>query len=74
MRLTRARGDVADVAESTRLNNKVAPFGWAMTLCCAIPAIVFWRETRWLMAASFIFCAAYVALYRWLFDSSRNRV
>jgi len=73
MRLKRARADVPDIVESTRLNNRVAPFGWIMTLCCAVPAVVYWRETRWLMAASLLFCAAYVSLYGWLYSSSRGR-
>jgi len=63
MRLTRARADVSDPASLTRLNSMVAPFGWLMTLCCAVPALFFWRETRWLVAASVLFCAAYVMLY-----------
>src|SRR5205814_7213866 len=40
----------------TRFNSRVAPFGWLMTLCCAVPALLFWRETQWLVAASFLFC------------------
>jgi len=72
MRLTRARTDVSDPASLTRLNSKVAPFGWLMTLCCAVPALLFWGETRWLVAASLLFCAAYVALYLWLYLSSRS--
>src|SRR5712691_4880309 len=74
MRLTRARTDVSDPASLTRFNSMVAPFGWLMTLCCAVPALLFWGETRWLVAASLLFCAAYVALYLWLFFSGRDRV
>lgn len=74
MRLTRGRADASDPASSTRLNSMVAPFGWLMSLCCAVPALLFWGETRWLVAASLIFCAAYVALYLWLFFSSRSLV
>jgi len=73
MRLTRAR-DVTDSASLTRLNSRVAPFGWLLTLCCAAPALFFWGETRWLVTASLLFCAAYIALYLWLFFSSRGRV
>ncbi len=73
MWLTRTRADASDPASITRLSNRVAPFGWIMTLCCAIPATVFWGETRWLVAASFFFCAAYMSLYSWLFPSSRSR-
>jgi len=73
LRLTRARADVSDPASIIRSNNRVAPFGWIVTLCCAIPAMVFWRETRWLVAASLLFCVAYMSLYAWLFSSSRGR-
>jgi UDP-N-acetylmuramyl pentapeptide phosphotransferase/UDP-N-acetylglucosamine-1-phosphate transferase len=74
MRLTRARTDVSDPTSLTRFNSRVAPFGWLMTLCCAVPALLFRGETRWLVAASLLFCAIYVALYLWLFFSSRSRI
>ena len=74
MQLTRARTDVSDPASLTRLNSMVAPFGWLMTLCCAVPALLFWGETRWLVAASLLFCGAYVTLYLWLFFSRRGSV
>jgi hypothetical protein len=64
LRLTRARADVSDPASIIRLNNMVAPFSWLMTLCCAIPAMVLWKETRWLVTASTIFCLGYLLLYR----------
>ncbi len=64
MRLARARTDMSDPASITRLNNQVAPFGWLMTLCCALPAVAFWKETRWLLAASIVFCLGYLLLYR----------
>jgi len=63
MRLTRARTDVSDPASLTRLNSRVAPFSWLMTLCCALPALLFWGKTQWLVTASLLFCAAYVTLY-----------
>ncbi len=66
MRLTQGRVEVSDPAALTRMNSWVAPFGWLMTLCCAVPALLFWRETPWLVAASIVFCVAYVALYLWL--------
>src|SRR5258708_34257611 len=72
-RLARTRADVSDPASLTRLNSRVAPFGWLMALCCAVPALLFWGETRWLVAASFLFCGVYVALYLWLSFSSRSR-
>ena len=70
-RMTRARTDISDPATAIRLNNRVAPVGWLMTLCCAVPAMAFWRETAWLVAASVLFCVGYLSLYRWLFSSSR---
>jgi UDP-N-acetylmuramyl pentapeptide phosphotransferase/UDP-N-acetylglucosamine-1-phosphate transferase len=66
MSLTRARAKHPNPAALTRLNSKVAPFGWLMTLCCAIPALMFWKQTPWLMAASLLYCVAYISLYRWL--------
>jgi UDP-GlcNAc:undecaprenyl-phosphate/decaprenyl-phosphate GlcNAc-1-phosphate transferase len=74
MRLSGARTHASDIASTTRLNSAVAPFGWLMTLCCAVPALFLWGETRWLVTASLLFCAAYVVLYLRLFFSSRGRV
>src|SRR6266571_3532155 len=73
MRLTRTRTDASDPASSTRLNSRVAPFGWMMTLCCAVPALFFWNETRWLVTTSLIFCAGYVLLYRQMLKGARLR-
>src|SRR5947208_8318099 len=47
--LRRAQANASDPASLTRLNSRVAPFGWLMTLCCAVPALFLWRETAWLM-------------------------
>lgn len=66
----RASGEGTDPAALIRRNSSVAPFSWLMTLCCAIPALMLWRETRWLVTASLLFCAAYLLLYRQL--SSRG--
>ena len=70
--LTRAR-NVADSASLTRLNSRVAPFGWLLTLCCAAPALFFWNETRWLVTTSLIFCVGYVLLYRQMLKGARLR-
>ena len=70
MRLTRARTDVSDPASLTRLNSRVAPFGWLITFVCALPAVVFWRESRWLVTTSLIFCVAYSLLYRQMLKPS----
>ena len=64
MRLTRTALPASDPESITKLNNQVAPFGWLMTLCSAVPAIVFWKETRWLVAASAVFCLGYLLLYQ----------
>ena len=63
MRLTRDHAEISDPATLTRMNSRVAPFGWLMTLGCAVPALLFWRETAWLVAAALVFCAGYVVLY-----------
>ena len=31
---------------------------------CALPALLFWGETRWLVTACVVFCAGYLLLYR----------
>jgi len=72
MRLGRARADASDPASITRLNSRVAPYGWLLTLCCVVPALLFWGETQWLVVASLLFCAVYVTLYLWLSRSSRR--
>ena len=69
--LTRERGEVSDPAALTRMNSRVARYGWFMTLTCAVPALLFWRETAWLVMASLLFCLAYALVYRWLWSSSR---
>jgi len=67
MHLTRgASTDVVDPATLIRWNSLVAPFSWAMTLCCALPALLLWRQTGWLVAAALIFCLGYLLLYRQL--------
>src|SRR3989442_1084292 len=71
MRLTRARADASDPASMTRLNSLVAPYGWLIAFVCALPAVIFWRETRWLVTASIIFCVAYSLLYRQMLKPSR---
>ena len=59
--------------DPTRTNSRVAPFGWLMTLACAIPAVAFWRQTQWLVTASAVFCAAYLLIYGWLSRSKGDR-
>ena len=63
-RLTKASAGTSDSAIITRQNSLVAPIGWLMSLCCAIPAVLLWKETSWLATASLIFCLGYVWLYR----------
>ncbi|HMH17923.1 MAG TPA: glycosyltransferase [Burkholderiales bacterium] len=73
MRLTRDRMNVSDPASLTRLNSRVAPFSWLLTLCCALPAVLFWGETQWLVAASGIFCLGYLLLYRQMLKGRASR-
>lgn len=68
-RLTRTQTDVSDPVKMIRLNNRVAPIGWLMTLCCAVPALVLWRDTSWLMSASLLFCVGYSMFYRQILKS-----
>jgi len=70
MRLRRAQANASDPASLTRLNSRVAPFGWLITFVCALPAVVFWRESRWLVTTSLIFCVAYSLLYRQMLKPS----
>jgi hypothetical protein len=58
--------EATDPESMIRRNSRVAPFSWLMSLCCVIVAIFLWKETPWLIAASLLFCAIYVSLYRWL--------
>jgi UDP-N-acetylmuramyl pentapeptide phosphotransferase/UDP-N-acetylglucosamine-1-phosphate transferase len=59
----------ADPASILRRNSSVAPYCWLMSLCCAVPAMLFWGETSRLVIASLVFCAAYILLYRRLLRS-----
>jgi UDP-GlcNAc:undecaprenyl-phosphate GlcNAc-1-phosphate transferase len=52
-----------DAAQLTRQNSKVAPYFWLMSLCCAVPAMLLWKETTWLVLVSALFCLGYVLLY-----------
>jgi UDP-N-acetylmuramyl pentapeptide phosphotransferase/UDP-N-acetylglucosamine-1-phosphate transferase len=61
--LSRSTTAVQDPMQMTRQNSKVAPYFWIMTLCCAVPAVLLWKETVWLVSASVVFCLAYVLLY-----------
>ena len=53
-----------DPASVIRRNNRVAPYSWLMSLCCAVPAVIVWKDTPWLVAISLVFCAGYVWLYK----------
>jgi len=69
-RLTQTSEGISDPVSLTRQNSMVAPIGWMMSLCCAIPAVWLWKETSWLAAASFLFCAVYIWLYRHMLKQS----
>jgi UDP-N-acetylmuramyl pentapeptide phosphotransferase/UDP-N-acetylglucosamine-1-phosphate transferase len=61
-----------DPASLTKYNNKVAPFSWLLTVCCAVPAILLWSDTRWLVSASFVFCGVYLWVYRRLTPANKD--
>jgi UDP-GlcNAc:undecaprenyl-phosphate/decaprenyl-phosphate GlcNAc-1-phosphate transferase len=60
-----AGGD-PDPAALVRRHGMVAPVCCLMTLACAVPAVIFWRETSWLVGTAFGFAGVYVLLYRGL--------
>jgi len=72
MHLAQTREDITDPSTITRLNSIVAPYAWLMTLYCAVLAMVFWKETQWLVLASIIFCVVYFLLY-WRMSSGVMR-
>ena len=75
LRLTRDREEISDPAALTRMNSRIAPYGWLITACCAVPAVLFWKETSWLVSASLLFCVAYLLLYHRLSKAaSRSQV
>ncbi len=63
-RLIRSSASSMEHGELTRRNSAVAAYVWAISAMCALPALVFWKETPWLVAFSLFFCACYVWLYR----------
>lgn len=67
--LHRETAEAEDPAQTTRQNSRVAPYCWLMSLCSALPAILLWKTTSWLLAASLVFCVAYVLIYRGLSKS-----
>ena len=58
-----------DARQLTLRNSKVAPYVWLISLSCAVPAVLLWKDTVWLVSVSLIFCVGYVLLYHRL---SRN--
>ncbi len=63
-RLIRSSASSREHGELTRRNSAVAAYVWAISAMCALPALVFWKETPWLVAFALFFCACYVWLYR----------
>ncbi len=63
-RLIRSSASSREHGELTRRNSAVAAYVWAISAMCALPALVFWKETPWLVAFSLGFCASYIWLYR----------
>ena len=65
-RLAGRKTPSGDAATVTANNNAVAPRFWAVAVLCLVPALLFWRETPWLVAWSLGTCVVYVAAYLWL--------
>jgi UDP-N-acetylmuramyl pentapeptide phosphotransferase/UDP-N-acetylglucosamine-1-phosphate transferase len=61
--LPRTTTSTLDAEHLTRQNSRVAPYFWLMSLCCAAPALLLWKNTIGLVSASLLFCAGYVLLY-----------
>ena len=72
MRLTQTSTGISDPVSLTRQNSMVAPIGWMISLCCAIPAVWLWKETSWLATASLLFCAAYIWVYRYMLKQNAS--
>ncbi len=65
LRLVRVFVGSRDSILKTRRNAIVAGYIWIMAaIFCIFPALLFWKETAWLMGFSLIFCTWYFWLYR----------
>lgn len=51
-------------ARRARINSATSPFLWALVLVALVPAMVFWRQTEWLVAFVLVFVMTYLWLYR----------
>jgi len=71
-RLSPSGTEIQDPASITKYNSRVAPFAWLLSVCCALPAILLWRETRWLVTASIVFCGVYLFIYHRLAPPARK--
>lgn len=65
-RLSRRTAVALDPAAINAQNNAVAPRFWVIAVSCLLPALLFWRETTWLVACALLACGAYLAGYLWL--------
>lgn len=63
-RVLRAFVGTKNPALITRRNSMVAPHLWGMSVFYVPPALMFWRETLWLMIFALIFCLWYLWVYR----------
>jgi hypothetical protein len=66
--------EVTDTESMTRRNSKVAPYCWLMSLACAVPAFLLWKNTALLVVASLAFCAAYLLLYQGLYKVTSRQL
>lgn len=63
-RIVRSVFPVDDVTRHMLMrNNRTSPYLWAFTLLTVVPALLFWRDSRILLAFCALFCVSYVFAY-----------
>lgn len=63
-RLVRWMVGTQEAKQVTRRNSLTAPYLWAVCLFSVAPALLWWRQTEYLIASVLLFIVAYVWLYR----------
>lgn len=63
-RLVRWMVGTQEAKQIVTRNSMTAPYLWAVCLFSVAPAILWWRNTAYLMASALVFVVAYVWLYR----------
>jgi UDP-N-acetylmuramyl pentapeptide phosphotransferase/UDP-N-acetylglucosamine-1-phosphate transferase len=69
--LPRTAGDAPEAEQVTKQNSRVAPYFWLMSVGCAVPALLLWGNSTWLITISLLFCVGYTLLYRALSKQSQ---